>query len=73
VAKRDSRKGKVAPQEHWKDEPDAHDGPAAAEYLSLLLDGSTTATLVEKFKDAPIVRRKAKDLLRASRPAPGKS
>jgi hypothetical protein len=66
MAKTASPKKKAAPREHWKDEPDPHDYPAATDYLSLLLDDSTTASLVESLRSAPIVRRKAKDLLRAS-------
>ena len=53
--------------EHWKDEPDEHDFPAAADYLSLLLSEHTAAALVEGLKAAEKFDRKAKDLLRASR------
>ncbi|HUY97806.1 MAG TPA: hypothetical protein VMW47_09365 [Verrucomicrobiae bacterium] len=54
-------------REHWKAEPDAHDYPAAADYLSLLLPGPAAAGAVTRLRRAPLVRRKAKDLLRASR------
>ena len=53
-------------QEHWKDEPDAHDFPAAHDYLSLLFPDADVAALVEALGAAPTIRRKAKDLLRAS-------
>ena len=53
--------------EHWKDEPDDHDFPAAADYLSLLLPVQTAAALVGGLKAAEKVDRQAKDLLRASR------
>jgi hypothetical protein len=53
-------------REHWKDEPDDHDFPAAADYLSLLFSEADTAALVEALGTAPTIRRKAKDLLRAS-------
>jgi len=60
-----SRKGERP--EHWKDEPDEHDFPAAADYLTLLLTEQTAAALVEGLKAAEKFDRKAKDLLRASR------
>ena len=56
-----------SPKEHWKDEPDAHDFPAAAAYLSLIVDEATTESIVEGLKEATVNRGKAKDLLRASR------
>ncbi len=52
--------------EHWKREPDEHDYPAAADYLTLLLDPVMAEKVVEGLRDAPLVHRKAKDLLRAS-------
>jgi hypothetical protein len=56
------------PPEHWKDEPDDHDYPAAASYLSLLTEPSAAAALVESLRRAnQIYRYKAKDILRASR------
>ncbi len=55
------------PTEHWKEEPDERDYPAAHDYLSLLLDEPDVDRMVKALKDAPIIHRKAKDLLRASR------
>ncbi len=52
--------------EHWKQEPDDHDYPAAADYLSLLLDDAAVAATVSALRAAAVVHRKAKDLLRAS-------
>jgi hypothetical protein len=54
-------------KEHWKVDPDAHDFPAASEYLSLLLSPTETAAVVRKLKAATLTHRKAHDLLRASR------
>ena len=51
---------------HWKKEPEEHDYPAACDYLSLLLDDETAAAVVDEMRSAPLVHRKAKDLLRAS-------
>jgi hypothetical protein len=60
-------KVKNLPREHWKEQPDDHDYPAAADYLSMLMkDGDVTAT-VDALRNAQITHRKAKDLLRASR------
>jgi hypothetical protein len=50
----------------WKAEPDEHDYPAAASYLSLVAAESQVAELVARLKAAPITRYKAKDMLRAS-------
>jgi hypothetical protein len=67
MAKQSKKNDKALPREHWKDEPDAHDYPAAGDYLTLIADDDGAAALVKEMKGAAIVRRKAKDLLRASR------
>jgi hypothetical protein len=51
----------------WKDEPDEHDYPAAEDYLSLLVPAARAKQVVRRLRAASLVRRKAKDLLRASR------
>jgi len=56
-----------SPREHWKAEPDGHDYPAARDYLSLLMPEAQADPLVESLRSAPLVHRKAKDILRASR------
>jgi hypothetical protein len=56
----------VPTHEHWQSEPEEHDFPAAEAYLSLVLPEPVAAELVEALKTAPLVHRKAKDLLRAS-------
>lgn len=53
--------------EHWKDEPEEHDFPAAAAYLSLLFPESDATAMVDGLRRAPTARRKAKDLIRAGR------
>lgn len=55
------------PREHWKEQPDAHDYPAASDYLSLLLGAKETVSTIAWLQTAPIIHRKAKDLLRAAR------
>jgi len=55
------------PAEHWKDEPEPHDFPAAADYLTLLFPAKEAESLVEALRSGETVHRKAKDLLRASR------
>jgi hypothetical protein len=51
----------------WGDAPDEHDYPAAADYLALLAPDAQINQIVAALKKAPIVHKKAKDLLRASR------
>ena len=54
------------PSEHWKDQPEEHDYPAAADYLELLLPRSGVQRLVEALGRAETIHKKAKDLNRAS-------
>jgi hypothetical protein len=51
----------------WGEAPDEHDYPAAADYLALLAHAGQISDIVAALKQAPIVHKKAKDLLRASR------
>lgn len=53
--------------ENWQTEPAEHDYPAAADYLSLILPDATANALAAALRAAPLYKRKAKDLLRASR------
>ena len=57
----------MAVEEHWQDEPEEHDFPAAADYLSLVAPADEIEKVVEALRSAETVRRKAKDLLRAGR------
>ena len=50
----------------WKQRPDAHDFPAALDYLTLMLEEAVARKLVAALHKAPTQRKKAKDLLRAS-------
>jgi hypothetical protein len=51
----------------WKNAPDAHDYPAASQYLSLLVgDLTLREELVAQLQAASVAHYKAKDLLRAS-------
>ena len=52
--------------EHWTEAPDAHDYPAAEDYLSLLMAPGVAHKLAERLEVAQLQHRKAKDLLRAS-------
>jgi len=54
-------------KEHWKGAPDEHDFPAAADYLSLLFPEQAVNEMITSLRAAPLLYRKAKDLLRASR------
>jgi hypothetical protein len=54
-------------QEHWKDEPEPQDFPAAESYLSLLLGVQGAGKLVKALrKQKNLSHFAAKDLLRAS-------
>jgi hypothetical protein len=63
-----AKKSNASPsEEHWKSEPDDHDYPAAADFMSLILGEPGVSQVVTALKSASLMRRKAKDLLRASR------
>ncbi|MDA8071438.1 MAG: hypothetical protein M0Z40_03840 [Actinomycetota bacterium] len=54
--------------EHWKDEPEKQDFPAARSYLSLLVDPGEAKRTAKELGDEPdAARYKAKDILRAAR------
>lgn len=53
--------------EHWQQEPEDHDFPAAANYLSLVATPELAGKLADALRSAPTVIYEAKDLLRASR------
>lgn len=55
------------PRERWKDDPEEHDFPAAADYLSLGYAEAVSSAIVDALHNAPTTHRKAKDLLRAAR------
>jgi hypothetical protein len=50
----------------WKNEPDEHDYPAAANYLTLIAPPDVVKRLVDGLQSAEIIHQKAKDILRAS-------
>jgi hypothetical protein len=53
--------------EHWKDEPEAQDFPAAESYLSLLIGHAEAAKLVTALREEQALENfAAKDILRAS-------
>jgi hypothetical protein len=53
--------------EHWKDEPEAQDFPAAESYLSLLLGAAAAAKLAKALrKEQTLQHYAAKDILRAA-------
>jgi hypothetical protein len=67
MAKGATKKAISTPREHWGREPDEHDYPAATDYLTLLIGTAQADRIVTTLRDAPLLTRKAKDLLRASR------
>jgi hypothetical protein len=58
---------KKRPREHWKDEPEEHDFPAAEAYLALLFPEAAVTSLAAALRSVEGTTQKAKDLLRASR------
>lgn len=62
-----AKKQKTPRREHWSQEPQEHDFPAALDYLSLLFSASESASIVDGLRSASSMHRKANDLLRASR------
>src|SRR5436305_9595325 len=50
----------------WLQTPEAHDFPAAADYLALLADADTADELAQKLKGSAVTHNKAKDILRAA-------
>lgn len=54
-------------QLRWKKKPEAEDYTGAGNYLSLLCSEGKAKKLVRALREAPTIKRAAKDLLRASR------
>jgi hypothetical protein len=53
--------------EHWKDDPEPQDFPAAESYLSLLIGTAAAAKLVKTLREQETVQHfAAKDILRAA-------
>lgn len=50
----------------WLEKPEAHDFPAAADYLALLAEPGVANELAEKLKAGIVSHKKAKDILRAA-------
>jgi len=50
----------------WRNEPQDHDFPAAADYLELLFTTEESRAFTARLKEAPTVVKKAKDIFRAS-------
>ena len=50
----------------WKNEPDEHDFPAAADYLALIAAPDVVDALIAALRSGATVAKKAKDILRAT-------
>ncbi|CQD05486.1 hypothetical protein U8D42_23910 [Mycobacterium europaeum] len=50
----------------WLERPEAHDFPAATDYLTMLADANTVKKVLKKLKAGTVTHRKAKDILRAA-------
>ncbi len=53
--------------EIWLNNPEAHDFPAALDYLELLFPAEKCKQIVARLKRAKTVQKKSKDIFRASR------
>ena len=51
----------------WLNDPESHDYTAAADYLSLLYPEEIANIIAERLKNVPTIKKKAKDILRASK------
>ncbi|GGI01353.1 hypothetical protein ACFFGR_20840 [Arthrobacter liuii] len=58
--------GKRGPTVRWLDEPEEHDYPAAASFLSLIAGPKAASRAVTALREAVTLKFKAKDLLRAA-------
>ena len=54
------------PSVKWLEKPEAHDFPAAADYLALLADSHTVDELTDRLRAGDVAHKKAKDILRAA-------
>lgn len=50
----------------WLNDPEPHDFSAAADYLSLLFPEAIANKIAERLQNTPTIKKKAKDILRAS-------
>jgi hypothetical protein len=50
----------------WLEKPDAHDFPAAANYLAMLAEPQTVKKLTKRLKAGTVTYQQAKDILRAA-------
>ena len=50
----------------WLEKPEAHDFPAAADYLTMLADANAVKKVIKTLKAETVTHRKAKDILRAA-------
>lgn len=51
----------------WLADPEEHDYPAALDYLELLVEINIAKQIVAKLKKTPTIKKKSKDILRASK------
>ena len=60
-------KEKINRDDIWLKEPEAHDFPAAFDYLELLFEPEIANNFTEKLKQAKTIHKKSKDIFRASK------
>jgi len=50
----------------WLEKPQAHDFPAAANYLDLVAESRTVKKVIKRLRAGTVAHKKAKDILRAA-------
>jgi hypothetical protein len=50
----------------WLGKPEAHDFPAAADYLDLVAESGTIKQVIKRMRAGTVTHKKAKDILRAA-------
>ena len=66
LIKSKAKKEVVKKDNIWLSDPEAHDFPAAKDYLELLFDEKEVTNFVNKLKKAKTITKKSKDIFRAS-------
>lgn len=64
--KKPADEGRALGQIRWRDKVAEHDYGAAEAYLSMKFDEAVVAKALERLRKAPLTKRRANDILRAS-------
>lgn len=67
MKKKKFKKHLLTPDKIWLKDPEDHNFPAAQDYLELQYSKEMSKFLVDRLRREPTIKKKAKDILRASR------